>query len=208
MADTTPPKFRLYNPNEALASMLSDLDPATAADVIANADRMRMERREYRRASQWADVEPAQRAAVDSILTEIELVADLVAWFVNADIISEDSPGPLAERLLDELEAVLILKAGVRREAVRDHLDQVAPRSTMSRKPFVDRENVVRRLAERDGWDCRYCRTGLTNDWLHIDHVTPVAQGGTNDDANLALSCPPCNMSKGARTPEQWRAAK
>jgi 5-methylcytosine-specific restriction endonuclease McrA len=34
---------------------------------------------------------------------------------------------------------------------------------------------------------------------LTIDHVFPVALGGTNDIANLVTACRACNLTKGAR---------
>lgn len=51
------------------------------------------------------------------------------------------------------------------------------------------------RVLARDGQSCRYC--GAPAD--HVDHVDPVANGGTDDDANLAAACEHCNLSKGAR---------
>ncbi len=34
----------------------------------------------------------------------------------------------------------------------------------------------------------------------HVDHIVPLALGGDEWDlANLELSCPRCNLSKGAR---------
>lgn len=35
----------------------------------------------------------------------------------------------------------------------------------------------------------------------HVDHVTPLARGGSNWPHNLQLLCPTCNTSKGAKTP-------
>ena len=37
--------------------------------------------------------------------------------------------------------------------------------------------------------------------WSHIDHVKPLAAGGTNWPANLRPACGPCNLRKGARWP-------
>ena len=39
------------------------------------------------------------------------------------------------------------------------------------------------------------------------DHVIPRSRGGSDDPANLVLACVSCNASKGARTPEEWRAS-
>lgn len=36
-----------------------------------------------------------------------------------------------------------------------------------------------------------------------VDHVVPVARGGTNAPANLITMCRSCNSSKGATLPEE-----
>jgi 5-methylcytosine-specific restriction endonuclease McrA len=47
---------------------------------------------------------------------------------------------------------------------------------------------------------CAYCRASLKNGW-HLDHVMPLALGGTNDRRNLQALCPSCNRSKAAKHP-------
>ena len=59
-------------------------------------------------------------------------------------------------------------------------------------------------VLQRDGNRCAYCRE--TTDNPHIDHVLPRSRGGTDEVENLVVSCAPCNLSKGARTPEGWRS--
>jgi 5-methylcytosine-specific restriction endonuclease McrA len=39
---------------------------------------------------------------------------------------------------------------------------------------------------------------------FHIDHIIPLARGGTSDPENLQLLCPRCNCSKGAKDPQEW----
>ena len=53
---------------------------------------------------------------------------------------------------------------------------------------------------------CWYCGDRL-NPFrsFTIDHVTPVADGGTNDPANLVPCCPTCNSAKGAMALEMFR---
>jgi hypothetical protein len=54
----------------------------------------------------------------------------------------------------------------------------------------------------RDGHRCRYCRhRAAQGKPLHVDHIWPVARGGTNRLANLQALCPPCNLRKGAKAP-------
>jgi hypothetical protein len=57
-------------------------------------------------------------------------------------------------------------------------------------------------VVARAGGACEYCRllqaaTGVT---FHVEHVLPQSQGGETSLANLALSCPGCNLAKAERT--------
>ncbi len=81
-------------------------------------------------------------------------------------------------------------------------------------------------LHERDGFHCRFCgipvirkdiRVAIQKDypdallwgrknaeqhaafqamWLQYDHLLPHARGGTNDIANIAITCAPCNFGR------------
>lgn len=48
---------------------------------------------------------------------------------------------------------------------------------------------------------CGYCLTqqALAYGLLEVDHIIPVAAGGTDDPDNLWLACRPCNQYKGAQ---------
>lgn len=59
------------------------------------------------------------------------------------------------------------------------------------------REQVL----ERDGWECWRC--GAQADT--VDHVLPLALGGTHDLDNLAACCARCNYSAGARLRAELR---
>lgn len=54
------------------------------------------------------------------------------------------------------------------------------------------------RAAQKDR--CAYCRVGL-NGKGHVDHITPVSRGGSNDRRNLQILCVSCNTSKNAKDP-------
>lgn len=41
---------------------------------------------------------------------------------------------------------------------------------------------------------------------FHIDHIMPIALGGSNWPDNLQLLCPPCNLSKSDKHPDVWMA--
>jgi 5-methylcytosine-specific restriction endonuclease McrA len=55
----------------------------------------------------------------------------------------------------------------------------------------------------RDGNTCQYCGRELPRSDLNLDHVVPRAQGGRTTWENVVCCCIDCNLSKGARTPEQ-----
>ena len=58
------------------------------------------------------------------------------------------------------------------------------------------------RLLAQGGHRCGYCRSSqrIMGVRLILDHLTPRAHGGTDDEENLWPSCQPCNGFKQART--------
>jgi hypothetical protein len=58
---------------------------------------------------------------------------------------------------------------------------------------------VARRQAiyERDLRSCYMCLSPLEAKGFHLDHLVPVARGGDNSQANLAVSCADCNKRRG-----------
>lgn len=60
---------------------------------------------------------------------------------------------------------------------------------------------IVDDLMEKQRGKCACCRTDLRKAGHHIDHIMPLAKGGTNTDDNVQLLCPECNLSKHARHP-------
>ena len=64
---------------------------------------------------------------------------------------------------------------------------------------------------------CAYCGHPLPKKW-HVDHLEPLLRGvgsahtglaaanmHNHNDNNLMPSCPPCNISKGSMSIENWR---
>lgn len=51
-------------------------------------------------------------------------------------------------------------------------------------------------ILKRDGFRCRYCGRSPMSSVLRVDHVVPVAGGGTDDPANLVTACHDCNAGK------------
>lgn len=64
-------------------------------------------------------------------------------------------------------------------------------------------------IFDRDGWHCYLCGIetpkklrGTRNDAApELDHIVPIAHGGTHTVDNVACACRKCNRDKGARLP-------
>ncbi|MBF6315035.1 HNH endonuclease [Nocardia farcinica] len=75
----------------------------------------------------------------------------------------------------------------------------------MQRKAFV--ANVSpRKVFERDRWKCHLCKRKVRRSAVvphplapTIDHVIPLAKGGTHEPANCATAHYQCNSAKGDR---------
>ena len=55
----------------------------------------------------------------------------------------------------------------------------------------------------RDRYRCQYCGERKPIGELTYDHVVPRRAGGRTEWTNIVTACQPCNLAKGARTPEQ-----
>ena len=67
-------------------------------------------------------------------------------------------------------------------------------------------KGLKRELMRRQDNTCTYCGYRRRASSLDIDHVIPVARGGSNDPSNLQVICRPCNLRKGIQTDEEFRA--
>lgn len=61
----------------------------------------------------------------------------------------------------------------------------------------------IRDLFQKQGGKCVYCALELRDDF-HVDHVTPISAGGSNEKANLQLLCRTCNLRKWKHDPVQF----
>ncbi len=63
-------------------------------------------------------------------------------------------------------------------------------------------DDVMALLKKQKG-GCVICKTAFGNRY-HVDHIMPLARGGSNDRTNLQILCAPCNQSKSARDPIEF----
>ena len=48
---------------------------------------------------------------------------------------------------------------------------------------------------------CVYCLTAISKENWHVDHIMPLALGGSNERTNLQLLCATCNLRKHKKHP-------
>ena len=85
-----------------------------------------------------------------------------------------------------------MLHRKVLRYRLKNHVRRARMRSDGSKKRVA--VEVVAFLQSAQKGRCAVCRGTLAR--FHVDHVLPLALGGTNEKNNLQLLCAPCNQSK------------
>ncbi len=68
----------------------------------------------------------------------------------------------------------------------------------------------ARKLRQSNWWqnkldvgECRYCGNKFNREALTMDHVVPLARGGTSAKRNVVVSCKECNNKKKYLTPAE-----
>lgn len=57
-------------------------------------------------------------------------------------------------------------------------------------------------VLKRDNHSCRYCGASAPDVRLTVDHVVPVALGGSDKPDNLVAACQDCNAGKASTSPD------
>lgn len=68
----------------------------------------------------------------------------------------------------------------------------------MNKRKAISKKNRFE-VFKRDSFTCQYCGKMPPDAILHVDHIKPVAKGGTNNILNLVTSCSDCNLGKSDR---------
>ena len=60
-------------------------------------------------------------------------------------------------------------------------------------------------IMRRDNYTCQICGKYMPDGRdIHIDHIVPIARGGKTVPDNLQVLCSHCNLSKGAKMPDEY----
>ena len=63
--------------------------------------------------------------------------------------------------------------------------------------------DIIKILLALQKGKCACCGKSLKQGY-HLDHIMPIALGGTNTDDNVQLLTPSCNLRKSAKHPDDW----
>ena len=86
------------------------------------------------------------------------------------------------------------------------HAAQVRRRTRKSNAYVADvTATDIARMKKQSAGLCAapWCNAPLS-DGYHIDHIMPLAKGGTHEPGNVQLLCAHCNMTKHAKHPDDW----
>ncbi|UPT53098.1 HNH endonuclease [Synechococcus phage Yong-M3-232] len=115
----------------------------------------------------------------------------------NAEEISRRRSARYAERV-DEMRA-----RNRRNYEKNPELFKASARNRKARLRAAEGRHTAADIAaiyEAQKGRCAYCKASLKNA-RHVDHIVPLAKGGSNWPSNLQLLCPPCNMAKRDKDP-------
>lgn len=68
-------------------------------------------------------------------------------------------------------------------------------------------KDIAKRLFKLQRGKCPCCKKSLGDNY-HRDHKMPLALGGANEDWNIQLLCPSCNLSKQAKHPIEFMQSR
>lgn len=58
-------------------------------------------------------------------------------------------------------------------------------------------------IIDRDGSRCHACGKKCKPEEIHLDHLVPLARGGTHAPENIRVACARCNLSRRAEGESQ-----
>jgi hypothetical protein len=83
----------------------------------------------------------------------------------------------------------------------RSRVNCINRRATQRKNGGKLSTDISDRLLTIQKGKCSICKSILKTTGHHIDHIIPLARGGKNEDRNVQLTCPKCNLKKNNKDP-------
>jgi hypothetical protein len=153
----------------------------------SNPEKIKADKAAYR--AQHRDKEKATQAAYRARTTE-KRKAQAAVWYAK----NEDK------------------RKATRKEWVKNNYERVLTtnRNRHAKKKAAEgyhtKEDVLRILDAQKN-KCACCKTKVSKKY-HVDHIQPLAKGGSNWPSNLQILCPSCNSGKCARDPIEFMQSR
>lgn len=80
-------------------------------------------------------------------------------------------------------------------------------RARLKNAPGSHTKDDINSLIDLQKNKCAICKCGIQKKY-HVDHIQPLAKGGSNDKANLQILCKDCNLNKHAKDPISFMQSK
>ena len=98
------------------------------------------------------------------------------------------------------------LSRGYRYSQDPDEVLRAPGRRRVARLRAAERDGYRRAaIFARDGWRCWLCGRALDEETATIDHVVPIAAGGSDTATNVRAACRDCHSRRGARSASTFR---
>lgn len=128
----------------------------------------------------------------ESVFLACEMLPDSQEGAVIRALLEHARFGKEPEDLKQPMQQAIYLAA---KDAVI-HYPKKSKSHKSKRKQLSDKHRFM--ILERDGYTCQYCGRKAPEVALEVDHIIPVAKGGSNKPSNLITACRECNSGKRA----------
>ena len=92
-------------------------------------------------------------------------------------------------------------KEAARQRAYREaNKEKIAKQNAARHFRKIRKIYIINHLLVAQRGKCASCHVNVIEKH-HLDHIVPVAKGGTHDRSNFQLLCPTCNLKKLAKDP-------
>lgn len=103
--------------------------------------------------------------------------------------------------------AQLWKKENPERKSVLDKAATHRRRARIAQASGAHTADDIQELLTLQRSSCATCRKALLKSY-HVDHIEPLAKGGSNGKTNLQILCPTCNLKKGCRDPLEFMQSR